>query len=420
MAFVAFGGLLTVSGTVLAFSGGVASAIPAYNWTGTDEVNNSNSTSWSDALNWASDSAPQPSTSANITFPELSCSSSCGNNANNDVKGLSVPTLSLALGAETGQGDYNISGNTIKVGSFNVTTTGVSNSDGGQGAGVSTPMTLLGSEKWSIDIENNSNLDLGTVKGATGDSLAVALPIGTPGNSSGFLNFPSINVGPLTFTGSGGMSYVTGGNFNGTDDEPVTFNKVGVFVIGPGGTTKATATTDYGPLTIKGSNVQFGNGGNSGQYGINEVNGDASLNSTTNLSFNSLEPGTGAKPTAGVDYPQLASTGTVKLGSAHLYLNTACNQTVGTKYTIVSGKTLTGTFEGLPSGTVFQTNGDGGTTSCQQDGATAPYVQIKYTSTAVTVTVVSAPPGSSPASATSRKFPSVLEVGRRGDYRFIR
>jgi hypothetical protein len=38
-------------------------------------------------------------------------------------------------------------------------------------------MTLLGSESWSVDLENNSNFDLGTVAGANSDSLTVSLPV---------------------------------------------------------------------------------------------------------------------------------------------------------------------------------------------------------------------------------------------------
>jgi hypothetical protein len=417
VASVSLGGLFAVSGTLIAASGGVASATAAYNWTGSDEVNVGNS-SWSDAANWAAGKAPKPNKSVDVAFPELSCATGCGNNPNNDVNGLSVPNLSLALGAETGNGDYNISGNSIKIGAFDVTTSGVPNGTNEQGAGVFTPLTLLGSENWSVDIENNSNLDFGKVTGAKSDSLAVALPIGTANNSAGFINFPSINTGPLTFTGSGGISYVTGGDFNSTTDEPVTFKNVGLFVIGPGGTTKATTTTKYGPLTLTGAQVQFGNGGNSGQYGINSVDGDATLNAKTNLSFNSLEPGTGATPTPGVNYPQLVSTATVKLGSAQLYLNAACNQTTGTKYTIVSGKTISGTFKNLPSGTTFQMNGDGQTTSCEQPGATAPYVTIKYTSTAVTVTVVAPPPGAAQVSTTSHA-PSLVRAVGRAEYRFV-
>jgi hypothetical protein len=402
--------MFAVSGALIAASAGVASATPGFTWTGADEVNSGNS-SWSDAGNWASDTAPKPGQSVDIDFPELSCSTACGNTSDNDVSGLKVQNLSLALGTETGNGDYNIAGNAIEVGTFDVTTTGVPNSSNAQNANVQMPMTLLGSESWSVDIENNSNLDLGTVTGAKTDSLSVAMPIGTSGNFGGFINFPTINAGPLTFSGSGGYAYVTGGNFNGTTDEPVTFKKVGVFVIGPGGTTGPTTTTDYGPLTFNGAQTQFGNGGDSGPFGINSVKGDVSLNSKTNLSLNSLTPGTGAKPKPGVNYPQLVSTATVNLASAQLYVNAACDQTVGTKYKIVTGKTISGTFKSLADGTIFQASTDGGSASCQGSGATAPYLQINYTSTAVTVTVVSPPPGPSTRSATLRTIPLVHEMG---------
>jgi hypothetical protein len=373
---------------VVALASGVAFAAPtSFTWSGAggDQV-------WSDGANWAGGTAPQPHTSVDLTLPILSCGSNCGQ-SQNDVTGLKAANISLALGVETGNGDYNIQGNGIKVGTIDVTSN-TSNGQNEQGAFLGVPMTLAASESWSVDTENNSNLDFSTVGGASTDSLTVSLPPGTAGNFGGFINFPSINTGPLTFQGLGGMSSITGANFNGTSQEPVKFAHAGLFVIGPGGTTKKTTTTDYGPLTVKGSTIQFGNGGGTGPYGINSVEGNASFDSATTISLDSLEPGTGAKPIAGVDYPQIAATGTVKLGSANLPLIAACNQALGTKYTIVTGSAINGTFSGLSNGTVAQAVSDG-SPSCQQAGATSPWFQIQYSATAVTVTVVAAPPADS-------------------------
>ena len=390
---------------LLALSSGAAFAGPSsFTWSGAGGDN-----SWSDGANW-SGTAPQPKSSVDLAFPVLPCGSGCDSTSTNDLTGVKVPSLSVALGIETGSGDYNISGNGIKVGSLDVTSS-VPNGDGEQGAYLGLPMTLLGSETWSVDLENNSNFNLGTVVGANSDSLTVGLPVATPGNGGGFLDFPSVNTGPLTFQGSttGPASTVTGGDFNGTSKESVKLADAGLFVFGQfGATTKKEATTDFGPLTAKGANIQFGNG-SSGPYGINTVEGDASLNSATHLTFNSLDPGTGTKPSPGLSYPQLNASGTVKLGSADLGIFADCSQTIGTKYTIVTGSTIKGTFSGLPNDTVLQA-GDDGSSTCDGGSAPGAYFEIAYSSTAVTATVVSPPPSAPVVHVPATSYPIAHEL----------
>ncbi len=387
---------------VVALSAGVAFAGPSsFTWSGGGGDNN-----WSDGANWAG-TAPQPKASVDLTFPVLPCGSGCDSTSTNDVTGLKVPSLSVALGTETGSGDYNISGDGIKIGTLDVTST-VPNGASSQGGYLGLPMTLASSETWNVDIENGSNFNLGTVEGATSDGLTVNVPVGTPGNGGGFLQFPSVNTGPLTFQGSDDETWITGGGsaggFNGTSGEPVKLDGVGVFVFGQfGATTKKEATTDYGPLTAKGANIQFGNG-SSGPYGINTVEGDASFNSATHIAFNSLDPGTGAKPSPGLSYPQLNASGTVKLGSASLGLFADCSQVVGTKYTIVTGSAIKGTFSGLPNGTVVQALDDG-SSSCDGGATAGAYFQIAYSSTAVIATAVAAPPSASPSAVSAATDP---------------
>jgi hypothetical protein len=377
---------------VVALSSGAAFAAPgSFSWSG-----NGSDSVWSDGANWVGGTAPQPKASADLTFPDLACAASCNSDIQNDVTGLKVPVLSLALGTETGFGDYGIGGNAIKVGSLDVTSN-VPNNANAQGASVGLPMTLLGSESWSVDLENNSNFDLGTVAGANSDSLTVSLPVATPGNGGGFINFPSINTGPLTFQGSGATSFVTGSDFNGTSKQAVKIVDAGLFVIGAFGS-KKVSTIPYGPLTTKGANIQFGNG-SSGPYGIDSVEGAASFDSATHIVFNSLDPGNGTKPTPGGSYPELVASGAVKLGSASLGIFAECDQTVGTKYTIVSGSSIKGTFSGLANGAIFQAGADG-SSSCQPDGSVGPSLKISYSSTAVTATVVATPPAASHAAVT--------------------
>lgn len=387
---------------VVALSSGAAFAAPgSFTWSG-----NGSDSVWSDGANWLGGTAPQPKASANLTFPDLGCSASCNSDIQNDVNNLKVPTLSLALGTETGSGDYNISGNGIKIGTLDVSSS-VPNNASSQGAGLGVPMTLSGPASWNVDIENGSNLNLGAVSGASSDALTVNLPVATPGNNGGFISFPSIETGPLTFQGSGATTYVTGTDFNGTSKQPVKILDTGLFVIGNFGS-KKVSTIPYGPLTVKGSSIQFGNG-SSGPYGIDSVAGAASLDSATHLTFNSLDPGSGAKPTPGGSYPQLVASGAVKLGSSSLGIFAECDQTVGTKYTIVTGSSIKGTFSGLANGAILQAAPDG-STSCQPEGSVGPSLKIAYSATAVTATVVATPPAASPAQTSAATPPAAHEL----------
>src|SRR5271156_3236406 len=129
---------------MVAIPSGLASAAPTpYTWNGGNDTGN-----FSDGGNWVSGTAPQPKTSDDLTFPELSCENECGQ-ATNDVTGLKVPSFALNLGVETdGNNDYGVGGNTIKIGAADVTSN-VPNGASSQGASFLMPWTLLGSESWS-------------------------------------------------------------------------------------------------------------------------------------------------------------------------------------------------------------------------------------------------------------------------------
>ena len=93
--------------------------------------------------------------------------------------------------------------------------------------------------------------------------------------------------------------------------------------------------------------------------------------------------------------------GAVKLGSAGLGIFGDCDQAVETKYTIVTGSSSKGTFNGLANGAILRAGGDG-SAACQADGSVGPSLEITYSATAVTATVVATPPAAaSHASAAS-------------------
>ena len=121
------------------------------------------------------------------------------------------------------------------------------------------------------------------------------------------------------------------------------------------------------------------------------VNGAASLDSASTTS--ALINDNGSTP--GTDFSQLSATGNIVLnGALKLYQGpgsggcVALNKgDVATLFTTTG--TLSGTFTGVPNGTILTV-----ASSCQ---ATAPQVQINYTSNSVIATVVS---GSTPTTTT--------------------
>jgi len=376
---------------LLALSPGIAAAATStYTWSGTDAAAGSNS-NWSDPGNWTGNTAPASGTTVNLDFPSLACgTSACGNSAANDLTGLNVANFDLALTTQDSGPAYDFTGNGIEIGTLDITSatpTGV----GGQGANITVPLALAGSELWSIDSEDNSNVNLGAVTAKKTDSLTVDLPVANGDNGGGFVGVPSFETGPLTFQGYVGddSSYVTGATgYNAKTHEPVVFDQTALFETGPSGTTAKAVTVKYAPLTISNSTVYFGNGYN-GPYGIDSVSGNASMDSGTNLNYNSLDPGVGKKPVAGVTYPELKATGSVSLGSANLGLFAGCTQKLGTVYTLVKAGSVTGTFQNISDGTIIQPNTDGAP-SCTS--GSAPYLRINYGTSTVTATVVAPPP----------------------------
>ena len=382
-------GVVAVS--VLALTPGIAAATTTYTWSGTDAAAGTNS-NLGDPGNWAGAAAPASGTTVNLDFPSLGCgTSACGNNPVNDLTKLNVAAFDLGLTTQDSGPGYDLTGTGASIGTLNITSatpTGAS----GQGANINVPLALDGSELWSIDAENNSNVNLGAVSGKSTYGLTVDLPVANGLNGGGFVGVPSFETGPLTFQGYVGdpYSYVTGATaYNAKTHQSVTFDQGALFETGPVGKTAGAVTVKYGPLTISNSTVFLGNG-SGGPYGIDSVAGNASLDSGTNLNFNALEPGAAKKPVAGLTYPQIKATGNVSLGSANLTLFAACSQKFGAVYTLVKAASVTGTFQNLSNGTIFQANGDG-SPSCAS--GSAPYLRINYGTSTATVTVVAAPPG---------------------------
>jgi hypothetical protein len=333
-----------------------------------------------------------------LVFPVLNCTTTgpCGNSSVNDITGLTVSQLTLKLSGSTSEpqpGDYGITGNGITLDGLTIATGTLPSTEGGQFGDIELPITLGGSQTWSIGLKSGSNFNLAGVTG-TGN-LTVSLP-GNASGGGGFLGLPSaVDVGTLTFKGSSaagvGNSIVAPGSSLNSNGNPVNLTDTGLFTASAGSTT-------YGPLTVTGSHVQFGNGGGNGPYGLQVVDGSAKFDSTSSIDLEGLEPGTTAKPVAGTDYPQLSASGSVSLRSVGLSITAGCGQKVGTVYTIVTAAGgRTGTFSGIANGAVVQANADQ-QPSCSVAGAVAPYLKYKYKVTSVTATVVAAPASTKRAS----------------------
>jgi hypothetical protein len=341
-----------------------AAAQASDTWTGA-----SNGPAWSDPSNWSSGAPTSPA--GTLTFPDLgSCvgPATCYTSTN-DVSNLSVG--GLVFGNASGQ--YRIGGDSLTLGSGGIADAG----GGGTGDVVHAPLVVsAGSQTWTVGSAGNGYNSLTLLGGITGSTAAV-----TARMPKGDLFVDSdMEVGPVTSNGPGGF-HIGGppgsnnpGSVNATDGEPFTING-GSLVTNPGSRT--------GSLTVNGGTLLLGtNPQNNGTTTL-DVNGAATLGAsattTTFINDNGSTPGT--------DFSQLAATGHVSLAGT-LSLNQGPNNgncvalRPGDVATLVATSgTLTGTFSGVPDGTILTL-----ASSCQ---ATAPQVQIHYTANSVTATVVS-------------------------------
>jgi hypothetical protein len=347
---------------------------------------------WSNSGNWAGSTAPNGAV-GRLTFPLLTTpactasppSATC-RTSNNDITGLTVNGLSIDNGGPVNS-SYQITGNPITLGTGGISASTNATSLGN--AALRLPITLAGSQTWSIDGNGNgSQLGLyGNVTGSSADSLSITLSRQT------FLGLNGIDVevGPVSITGantaaSGNASFrngsVTVGNpsagaqLNATSGNPVTLRNAGI----------TSENSTLGSLSAAGANIQVGEPGPTppGKLGIN---GALTLDGATAVSmfFN------GSGTTAGTDYSQIAATGAINLGGAHLDVSgdagggncPALHQ--GDVDTLVtSGATLTGAFAGIPNGTTIPLGCSSGS---------RPGLKIEYTPNAVEATVV---PGTTP------------------------
>ena len=382
-------------------------AVATFTWTGTDAGAGTN-TNWSDTGNWKGGVAPTSATTVKLVFPLLSCATTSCGQSHNDLTGLKAAsfTLDLAQSAtEPVPDQYDITGNGIKVGGLTVDTAAHVNGDAGAFATINVPITLSQSQTWKIGLDNNSQPSFSTITG-TGTTLTIS-PIG-----DGFVVLGgAVNVGTLDFLGDnssglfGNGTIAAFGSLN-KNGNPVNVTDVGYF---------SPFTETVGALTTSSSAVQFGNGGGNPPYAIATVKGNAVLDAGSKVSFFSLTPGsvTPTKPVAGTDYTQLKTTGSVSLGSASLTVYSHCGLPIGAVYTIVHGVGgLSGSFSGIPNGTIAQAQADG-SSSCTGT-AVAPWLKYRYNDVKGTFTAtVVVPPPSGAAVPAAASGPYDVTAGGR-------
>jgi hypothetical protein len=348
-------------------------------WTGKAALG----TGWSHGASWAGALGPSGSLDT-LAFPALT-SAACTSvpataacySADNDVSGLTARAISIDDGV-----GYSISGDALTLGSGGITAT--TSASLPTASTLDFPLTLGSPQTWTISGATGgagAGLAVGGAVSGAGDALQVDL------SNQATLNLGADDeLGPLTVSGANagesGSSAAQNGTLiatsglNGTDGNPVALSDVGM-VTG--------ANTAAGPLTSTGSSIQVG----PGAAGALSVAGALSLDSASQLTLFIDNSGT----TGGSAFSQIRATGAVSLsGALKLASGTVgCPALpVGQADTLITTTgSLSGTFSGVPNGTVL-------TLPC---GSGAPSLQINYTTNSVTATAISAAPSSLSAPA---------------------
>jgi autotransporter-associated beta strand protein len=178
------------------------------------------------------------------------------------------------------------------------------------------------------------------------------------GDNSLYTGDFTINAGEVTFNGDNILTDVamSGGQLYGT---------------GP-----------IGNFTVYSGEVHPGN-----SPGILHVEGDMALSSADTLFFelDGTTPGTG--------YDRINASDVI-LNDATLDLDPSVIFTLGTEFIIITGDSISGIFDGLPEGEVFEANGQ--------------YFEISYLSNAVTLTVVTEPVAPPVLSNTGIQIPAAF------------
>ncbi len=338
--------LLAALGLCLGLAPSALASAPSFTWTGGSTA----SEDWSEAENWAADSAPADAEKiGTLTFPRLT-SPACTAEPReaecyfsyNDLKGLAAESMQIDDGDE-----YEIGGEALTVGKGGL---GASPSTGSSGQAwdyVEPELHLSAPQKWAVAGRGgspagaNGLLLVGALSGAS-DALTVELSKG-----AAFYLENETEVGSLTIDGpsatkagfENGVVALGDGELNSEDRHSVELSHI--LFSGEG---------EVGPLTTKDAEIDVGERLEpAGSIEASSVR----LDSGSKIAFEI----TGSEMLASLDYSQLVSEGEIELGDSTLAVEVGppwegepCPElVVGQTYTFVSTSgTLSGSFGNAP------------------------------------------------------------------------
>jgi hypothetical protein len=340
------GVLLAFSVVACAVVWAPAATASTFTWSGKAS---SSSPGWSNTGNWMGGTAPSPSSTVSLSFPLLGSQCAAAKPAEtcylseDDVSGLTAESIDVTDG-----GEYEIEGsNAITLGSGGLTSQPEGTATGYATIGL--PLTLGETQTWHLAGSSRASLanHLFLLEGAIGGESS-ELTVDTE-DSVEFAVGAQVDVGAVKIdgaetTGNRDANAIVGlgggGSLNAGDSNLVRLSHV--YFFGSGG---------IGALSTEAATLAIGSGG--AEPGRLEA-ASANLDSETTAAFEAH--GTGDE--AGADYSQLASSGSVSLGSASLAMvvakpeGEACSALpVGQTYTLVSTTgALTGSFGNAPEG----------------------------------------------------------------------
>ena len=221
----------------------------------------------------------------------------------NDLSGLTAESIKLDNGDE-----YFLSGDEITLGGGGLTASPASGSSGAAGDALELPIKLGASQTWSIagrsggSLGENGAAVFGNLTGSSGSALTFEIS-----NEAVLYLENDTEVGPAAISGSdpseagifnGFVGY--SGALNFSNENPVSLNHI--FLIGSGA---------FGALSTNNATLDVGSGRDPAE-GI--IADSATFDSGSAIDFQIA----GAGDTAGEDYSQLESDGSINLGGSTL------------------------------------------------------------------------------------------------------
>lgn len=313
---------------------------------------------WSTSTNWAQGLVPYLATGT-ITFPDQVNDST----VDNDISSGVVRAAGLVIDSE---GSYDITGSELVLGSGGLMVGGPD--ENSVPPTLALPLTLSADQTWTID-EGPVPIS-GIVSAPQYESLTLDF-------ANGEIEPSDLEVGDLTATGQGDIHLDGNMAVNSDSLGPITLDN-------DAGLEADESGNSVGPVSV-GSNGWISVGGFDNGGGALAVDGNLAFAGGSELDLAVDAPGT----SAGSDYSQITSTGSIALNGAKLDVGQGTDQNggcddleAGDVLTLLSASgTITGTFSNYANGASVDVEND-----C--DGASQDAAGIlRYSAHAVTLTL---------------------------------